>query len=197
MNKEIEIKIQINSEQLNVLKLWLDKNAKFVGQLEHEEYYLDNPNDSFLFTAPQGYKDAHKYFRVRMTSDGDSACFKKFYFDENGKSTHCDETEVKLVDGKQTLQLLEAIGFTDQTLMHKVRKTYIIDGYEIVIDNVKNLGIFVEIEIKHQVDDVRLALQRINELLKIIGIAKFKKQERGYVSMLWNPNYDFGEEIVL
>lgn len=197
MNKEIEIKIQINSEQLNLLQNWLDKNAKFVGQLEHTEYYLDNPNDSFLFTAPQGYKDAHKYFRVRLTKDGDSACFKSFYFDENGKATHCDETEIKLVNGKQMLQLLEVIGFTDQTLVQKKRKTYVIDGHEIVIDDVKNLGIFVEIEIKHQVDDIALGLQGINDLLKQIGITKFKKQERGYTSMAWNPDYDFGEEISL
>ncbi|MFH1643875.1 MAG: class IV adenylate cyclase [bacterium] len=197
MNQEIEIKIQINSEQLKLLKSWLDINAKFVGQLEHEEYYLDNPNDSFLFTAPQGYKDAHKYFRVRLTSNGDSACFKSFYFDENGKATHCDETEIKLVDGKKTLQLLKEIGFTDQTLMHKVRKTFIVDGYEIVIDDVKNLGVFVEIEIKHQVDNVKAGLQGINNLLQKIGITEFQKQERGYVSMLWNPDYDFGEEINL
>ena len=198
MNKEIEIKIQINSEQLNVLQTWLDKNAKFVGQLEHEEYYLDNPNDSFLFTASQGYKDAYKYFRVRLTSDGDSACYKSFYVDtQTGKTTHCDEVEVKLVDGKQTLQLLKAIGFTDQTLIQKARKTYITDGFEIVIDELKNVGIFVEIEIKQQVDDVKIGLQSINNLLKKIGITKFKKQERGYVSMAWNPNYDFGEEIVL
>lgn len=198
MNKEIEIKIQINSEQLNILQNWLDKNAKFVGQLEHTEYYLDNPNASFLFTASQGYKDAHKYFRVRLTSHGDSACYKSFYLDkQTGKTTHCDEVEIPLVDGKQTLQLLEAIGFTDQTLIQKIRKTYIFEKFEIVIDDLKNVGIFVEIEIKEQIADVKIGLQSINNLLKKIGITKFKKQERGYVSMAWNPNYDFGEEIVL
>ena len=33
MNKEIEIKIQISTEQLKALQYWLDANAKFVEKI--------------------------------------------------------------------------------------------------------------------------------------------------------------------
>ncbi|MBD3232077.1 CYTH domain-containing protein [Candidatus Dependentiae bacterium] len=107
-------------------------------QIDHKEYYLDNPNDSFFFINSQGKKDALRWFRIRLTNKGDSACYKNWHVDpKTGNTTHCDEIEVKLVDGMQTLKLLEAIGFTDKRIMEKTRQKYSVDGFKIVIDNVK------------------------------------------------------------
>ena len=180
MNQEVEIKIQINDEQLNVLQQWLNKNAKFIEQIDHKEYYLDNPNDSFFFINSQGKRDALRWFRIRLTNKGDSACYKNWHVDpKTGKTTHCDEIEIKLVDGMQTLKLLEAVGFTDKSIKEKTRKKYSFDGFEIVIDDVKNKGIFVEIEIDHQIENVKIGIQNIYNLLQTIGITTFRKQING------------------
>ena len=40
-------------------------------------------------------------------------------------------------------------------------------------------------------------MKNINDFLRQLGLKKYIKMERGYVSMLWNPGYDFGEEISL
>ncbi|MCK4517534.1 class IV adenylate cyclase [Candidatus Babeliales bacterium] len=198
MNQEIEVKIQIESDQLKKLQSWLEKHATFVGELRHKEYYLDNPQSTFFFTAREDYKDALRYLRVRFTPQGDSVCYKDFYVDsETGKTTHCDEIESKVADGRAVLQLLAALGYTNKTLVEKKRKTYLFDDFEIVIDEVTNLGIFVEVELKEQVENVKAGTQLIFDFLKSVGITKFKKQERGYVSMLWNPDYDFGEQTEL
>ena len=180
MNQEVEIKIQISIEQLNLLQQWLNKNAKFIEQISHKEYYLDNPNDSFFFTNSKGKKDALRFFRIRLTEKGDSACYKNWHVDKKtGNTTHCDEIEVKLVDGIQTLKLLEAVGFTNKRIMEKTRKKYSVNGFEIVIDNIKNHGIFVEIEIEHQTDNVNSCIQNMHNLLRKIGITTFKKQIAG------------------
>lgn len=202
-HQEIEIKIQITPEQMSILDKWLSSNSEYKGEIHHIEYYLDNPENTFLFEA-DGMKDtrildAKDWLRVRMTENGDSICLKRFHPDpENpGKHTHCDEYETKVESGKMTLELLKNLGFTNETILDKTRKTYDAKEFEIVVDDVKGLGIFVEIELKKDVDDVKKGHEEINNLLKQIGIIEFKKQFRGYVSMLWNPQINFGEETKL
>ena len=198
MNKEIEVKLQLDDKLLNQTNGWLNKNAKHIKTINHTEYYLNKPETTFFFLAPEGYKDAMDYLRVRFTKDGDSFCFKKFHEDAIEKRPlYCDEYEVSVSDGKTTLELMKALGYTEQTLMEKKRSIYTFDVFEIVIDQVTNLGVFMEVELKTEVPNVKVGLKLIYDFLKSIGITKFKLQTRGYVSMLWNPEYDFGKEVVL
>ena len=72
--------------------------------------------------------------------------------------------------------------------MEKKRKKFLVGVYEIVIDEVKNLGTFVEIEIKQQVADPKSALKNLETfLVQTIGIKEFWLQTRGYISQLRNP----------
>lgn len=198
MAKEIEIKIQITAEQLNNLQKWPDKNADYKGETHHTEIYLDNPKNSFCFDR-NGVKDASDYLRVRFTEKEDTICLKNWYEDpENpGYHSHCDEYETQVGDGKTMLSLLKSLGYTDETVIDKTRKKYMSGDLEVVIDNVKDLGFFVEIELKAKIEDVKRAYKMIEDFLRKAGITKFKKQSRGYVSMLWNPDVDFGEESCL
>jgi len=199
MQQEIEVKVKIKDEQLIQLKQWLSNNGKFEGTVVHYECYLDNPTVPLTFTSKEGYKDARFYLRVRKSPEkGDTICLKKFYYDKNtGKTTHCDEWEVEVNNGETALQLLNALGFSDATVIQKERSIYRVSSFEVVIDSVKDLGVFVEVELKEPVDDVQLGLKRIYDLLMQAGITSFRKQERGYVSMAWNPDYDFGEQMNL
>lgn len=199
MQKEIEVKIQISDAQLVNVEQWLKQRGSFCGTVQHEEYYLDNPTSPLTFISPEGYKDARYYLRVRRSPEkGDSVCLKKWYGDaKTGKKTHCDEWEISVSDGKTALELLSQLGFTDATPIKKTRRIYCVDEFEVVIDTVEDLGVFIEIELKEFVDDVEAGLQRIYDAIKRMGITTCKKQERGYTSMVWNPHYDFGEQMDL
>lgn len=198
MFKEIEIKIQIEHAQLDILKAWLKSHAELKSELSHTEWYLDNPQDTYFFTAPEGFKDALRYVRVRSTERGDSVAYKNWHRDsQTGKTTHCDEYETKVESAAVMLALLSQIGFTEQTKVTKHRSTYITDEFEIAIDHIENLGYFVEIEVLHPKENVQESLADIDAFLKNVGITTFRKQERGYVNMIWNPGYDFGAYINL
>lgn len=210
MNKEIEVRIEIDQKMLDQTKTWLDKNAMCIGKNNHVEYYLNKPATTFFFSAPEGYKDARDYLRVRLTEKGDSFCFKKFHEDPVEKRPlYCDEYEIKVSDGKKMLELMAALGYTDQTLMEKTRTTYIFedghefDCFEVVIDNVKGVGFFMEVELKKippsakEIGDVRGGIALIYDFLRSIGVKKFKLQTRGYISMIWNPDFDFGKMVEL
>ena len=138
---------------------------------------MDNPRDSFYFINADGKQDVLRFFRIRVASDGDSACYKNWHVDpETGYSTHCDEVEIKIIDGMHMLQLMQAVGFVNHRIKEKTRKQYTVPGFEISIDDVQDAGIFVEIEIDHQIDDVKAGIQSIYDLLRNIGITSFKKQ---------------------
>lgn len=196
---EIEMKIKITDEDSQKLLTWLAGNAEEKGSKKQLEYYLDNPDKSFFFQSDLGYKDAANYFRVRFSDKGDSVCLKIFEVDPSTtKSKNLDEIEFNVSDGNEALKLLKTLGFTDQTKVEKTRQSFKYKDFEIELDEVVDLGNFVEIELKQEGNiTFEEGQEQIKDLLREIGITQFKTCSRGYVSMLWNPDYEFGEDVSL
>lgn len=188
---EIELKIQLDQKQRQLFTQWLSDHAQCKGTVDHTEYYLDNPNDSYwIFDA--GFKDSLKTVRVRLTPKGDSVCYKFRHVDPITKrATHRDEYETSVKDGLTMLEILTALGYTQQTIIKKTRCAYVYKEFEIVLDDVENIGSFIEIELKQPSEDVAVGRQRIENLLKAIGITEYTEFDRGYIHMAWNPECDF------
>lgn len=190
--QEIEIKIKTSQQYMEHLHEWLKEHAQPKGVEQHKEVYLDNPQTTFFFTKPSGEKDALNYLRVRWSNNEGSVCLKKWY-EQDGKSTHCDEYETDVSNPDILLKLLEQLGYTHHTWVEKKRQKFLAGDYEIVIDEVKNLGTFVEVEMKKLVTDPKAALQELEDfLVETIGIKEYWVQTRGYVSHLRNPHLNFG-----
>lgn len=185
MRKEIELKIKVSSDQLTIIKEWLNKNAKFVGEFNIHDCYLDNPKSSFFFESDAGKKDALKFLRVRFDkTNGDSVCFKNWHLDkESGTTTHCDETEFNVSSGKAALSMFQSLGYEKDSVRIKNRKKYDTGKLEIAIDNIEDNGIFsglyVEIEIKDDSIGVENGRKYMFDFLKSIGINQIKMQTRG------------------
>lgn len=196
MNIEIELKFSLSESDQKLFEAWLDEHAQFVKGVLHNEMYLNNPKNTFKFTDSEGYVDSLDYLRVRFTQDGDSVCLKHFYEDPEkpGHTSYCDEYEFKVSNGKTTLQMFEALGYTDNVELQKLRKVYTYKDFEIVVDDVKDLRVFIEIETKSTFEDPKQARQAIIDLIKEIGISNIRVHRRGYTSMIINEGYDFGEE---
>ena len=198
MAREVEVKIMLNAKESTTLKKWLKANAQFKKEVKHLEYYLDNPSQTFYFTHKLGFKDAAKYFRIRMEKEGASVCLKIFSIDqEKNESKNLDEVEFNVSDAAAALKLLKLLGFTDKTTVDKKRKVYDYKDFEIVQDCVKGLGEFAEFEYKGKKSTYKNELEKVFDLLKQIGFKKIRTQSRGYVSMLWNPRDDFTKPKIL
>lgn len=198
MQTEIEIKLELTPKIEKIIAAFLKENSKIEKETHHIEYYLDNPKSTFFIKSKEGFKDAIDYLRVRFTKKGDSICLKHWIRDKKtGKTTHCDEYETKVESGQITLELLEQIGFTNNTKIDKTRKIYNYKDFEIAIDSVKGLGKFMEVELKKKVKQPKDGIKEIYNFLLSLDIKTINKMERGYVSMMWNKEYDFGEKINL
>ena len=197
MNKEIEVKIQITEDDLGKLKEWLGENAEFTGSVTQTDYYLNNPKAPFFYASDYRGKDCDDYLRIRKTDKKNYLCLKRIHRGEKGEPLYCDEYEVVVDDAEKTLQLMKVSGFTDITVLAKQRSTYLYDIFEVAIDTVQDLGVFVEVELKKEVDGHEVGYQLIYAALKEIGVTKFKLQPQGYVHQLWNPTLDLSKEVSL
>lgn len=195
--KEIELKFSLPVERYEAVEHWMKENALYKGESEQEEWYLARLDHAWDYSL--GFKDTMDTLRVRREKKGDSFCCKKAHLDAvTKKITHRDELETKIADGLILLQALKVMGYTDQTLVQKVRKTYVVrDTFEVVFDSVKGIGKFIEVELKKPVDDVKEGMTQIEKLLKEIGITELTVYGRSYIHMIWNPKYEFGEKRTL
>jgi len=102
-----------------------------------------------------------------------------------------------VIDGRVMLEFFKALWYDRSTLVDKKRRVYHVDDLEVVIDDVKNLGVFVEVEAQWEYESVDDAKADIVNFLKGLWLDRIDKQQRGYVSMLWNMEVNFGEEMLL
>jgi len=194
--KEIEVKFQSTQEQLSVLKKWLDANANFEEILNSHDYYLDHPEQSNLFKT-SGFIDSSKALRVRINDDKSYVTLKVNHIDQDtNKIKSIDEYETGVKDGQVALRIFYELGYKLRFVIKKVRHVYRFEDFEIVFDDVENLGQFIEVELKSGFDS-DFGRTKIFDLLKKIGFDEVKIFDRGYATMFNNPGYDFSRVIKL
>ena len=198
MNKEIEVKIKPDDRVLKIVEAWLKTNAKSGGVVSQVDYYFDNPSNTFFYNSDYRGRETDNYFRLRKTDKFNYICLKKIKRGEKGKPLYAEEFEVVVDDAGKALDLIKALGYTDVvTIFEKKREIYLYGAFEIAIDRVEELGVFIEIELKEEVEDFKDGYTLIYDFLRSIGVRKFRKQPQGYVHQLWNPGLDLGEEVEL
>lgn len=141
MSIEIEAKMRLRSPEAFLKKLEQAK-AKPVGKQQELNIFFDTP-DHRLRSADEG-------LRIRITTDeGTGKKTTKLTHKgprAHGRLKHREEAELEIADSQAMMNILEALGYEDALSFEKVREMWLLDGCEIVIDQLPYLGTFVEIE---------------------------------------------------
>ncbi len=177
---EIEIKFCLTKTSYTVLQKKLAKEAKFLDDSHQIDRYFNAPHRNFL-------EPAHpvEYLRLRENNGSGSINYKYWYKDSQRTSTHCDEYESEISNSVALHKILTKLNFKEYLTIDKIRKSYIItNGFEIDLDEVKDLGYFVEIETLLDFGSVEKARSEIMKLAKILGIDTSKVDKYGYVYLL-------------
>ncbi|MFA5828320.1 MAG: class IV adenylate cyclase [Candidatus Shapirobacteria bacterium] len=185
-NQEIEIKIQIESN-INLFS-FLEKEAKFIGEKHQIDKYFTPAHKNFIEPRP-----VKEWLRLRDSSGKFSINYKNWHYDTFGKSNYCNEYETPIESLQQLEKIFDVLDIKEVVTVDKVRKLYLYQEYEIAIDSVKNLGDFVEIEFKGNVNG-RDPAEITNEMvtfLKKIDCGKISRNFVGYPFQLLFP-----EEVV-
>lgn len=180
-NKEIEIQVQI--EKIELLKNFLKKNAELLGKKRQVDEYFCPPDRNFLSKDP-----VEEWFRLRNTEGKLSLNYKNWHFDKNGRSHFCDEYETAVESFENAALILKSLKFKSLVKVDKTRTTYKIKDYLISLDEVKDLGDFVEIEFKGESDKTPAEItdEMILWLRKAIS-GKITRNYIGYPAMMLFP----------
>jgi adenylate cyclase class 2 len=155
--KEVEKKFRLEdmSKESFIQRLQA-MNAKFVNNKREVDTYFNVAGRDSLTTK--------ECLRVREADTYTEITYKPPTKDHQVIQSHFakKETNVSVKDGAEAVTLLELLGNDILVIVDKEREYYTFDGCVIALDFIKNVGLFVEIEI--ETDDERSGLDKIDAI---------------------------------
>jgi len=184
---EVEIKVKAPDEIAEAIKNKLLEGTP--TQIHHVDAYFDSKTKSFLSESP-----IKEWLSVRNRGDKIIINHKFWHFDENGKGTHSDESELQVNSVDDATRLLDALGFKPLITVNKHRTEGEIDGMLVSVDEVAELGYFVEIEATSSKGSIEETRRALKELATRLDLDVTKIDGKGYPHLLLEER--LGHELV-
>lgn len=160
-NVEIELKYKIKNVG-DINKKLKGLGAKYIKEFRCIDTYFLVPDN----------KKGKKYLRVREKGNKAELAY---HYAVTG--IHTDEWEIKIDDTKVAKEIMQKIGHKIDVIVDKLRKVYEYKNSEIVVDKVKDLGNFIEIESPN--------LKELENIEKLFGFKKSMRLDKcGYPDMI-------------
>lgn len=174
--KEIEILIQVKSSKEQALKA-LD-GFRFEGIKKTIDIYFYDPLRIDLQANEEGKLSA--CFRIRQKDVKNTIAYKVDRF-EGVEWSHSDEYETEVKDFDTAIQIIEKLGLKEFVRVDNEKHVYMTDEYEIVFEDVKDLGFFLEVEKLTQVPNGKVleTKEEIRQFIKSLSIEFGQEQNAG------------------
>ncbi len=208
MGKEIEIKAKIDN--INKVSSWLSNNATFDRAVFQEDILYDFIPKSFIIDRKNLRAD--EFMRIRCTDQEDILTHKVIRRDSAGNFLCCDEVETIISqdnyenicnilslfgiknldnndckDGVTLGTMMERNNFKELIRITKKRKEYHLKEFNIAVDEVSNLGCFIEIESLQSTSDeklIKIIKNKEIKLLRDIQISANNVIKKGYLDLI-------------
>lgn len=175
---EVEVKVPADVERVADRLDALD--AEQTGSVVQEDTYYDAPHRDFAATD--------EALRVRRETDSGSAeaetariTYKGPLVDADSKTR--EEVETRVGDGDAADAVFRKLGFEPVATVRKDRRFYAYDGYTVTLDEVTDVGEFVEVETE-AADDIETARQGAFEVLRDLALDPDDQVRTSYLGML-------------
>lgn len=167
---EMEIKAYLTDE---ALQNFLELPPKFISLSVQSDVYYSAPNRDF--------KTTDEALRIRVSNGQAEVTYKGPKMDTETKAR--EEINVKIDDYQKFDNILRILSFKSIRSVDKVRRKYEFEGVNIMIDEVKDLGRFLEVEVLVE-DNFDAAKQHVFSILKRTGVEKEKLTRESYLELL-------------
>lgn len=157
---EIEIKARFSDKEKVEARLKNIKAKEEKKKHQIDEYYNHPQRDT---------RKTNEYIRLRLSPASKEGVFAYHLNLRNGVNK---EYEVKVDDVDTFKKILELSGFQLLGIIDKKRKAYTFKNFTITVDEVKDVGNFVEVETdgeEHQIDEKKAGCLAV---LEKIGLSK-------------------------
>ena len=168
---ETEIKFKITKTLFDQLISKMDKESKFLKENRQLDTYYQPTYRKFL-----NDNEITEWLRIGERGNKTILNYKNWH-----DNMYCDEYEVEIDNSKNLDRIFNVLGLEKIVVVDKQRKTYYyLDKYEIAFDYVKELGYFIEIEVKNYSKD---PIEEYNDLLNLakdLNLSFDNIDKRGY-----------------
>jgi adenylate cyclase class 2 len=164
---EVEVKAQLKNRQAVVKKL-KDLGCKFSEELHQVDHIFIS--ETISFPPPLGVP----VLRVRKENNKYILTLKIPQLSRQD----CIEREIEIVDGEGMIEILKLMKYKEVPTVDKKRIKTNLNGIEIVLDEVKGLGEFIEAEkiVQNNNHEDRKKIQE--ELFDFLGTLGVSKEDR-------------------
>lgn len=172
--KEVEVLIEVKDSKekaLNVLEQFGSATAQHVLDI----YFYDQLRSDL---QPGKNTRLNRSFRLRKKDEKISLAYKIDHFDKNDQWIYSDEHETRVDNFNEASNIIKHLGLQELIRIDNEKHIFKTSEYEIVFEDVKNLGYFLEVEKIHEVEDSL--------------IEETKQKIRSFIQQL---NINFGEEL--
>lgn len=167
---EMEIKAYLTDE---ALQNFLALTPKFISLSVQSDVYYNAPNRDF--------KKTDEALRIRVSNGHAEVTYKGPKLDTETKAR--EEINVKIDDYQKFDNILRILNFRSIRSVDKVRRQYEFEGVNIMVDEVKDLGRFLEVEVLVE-DNFDAAKQHVFSILKRAGVEKGELTRESYLELL-------------
>ena len=173
-NKEIEIKFPLKNPE-EVVK-FLEANGLLISKdvFQRDMYYTPKHRNFLELKYP------FEWLRVRETDKGCSINYKHFHPEGVEKTDYCDEFESPIGNASAVKEILRALDFKEVVIVEKNRTVWQFKDVEIMIDNVRDFGVFIELETLGDFEDPKQGKEYLYTILKEINAEVGEEDLRGY-----------------
>ncbi|MCK4781351.1 class IV adenylate cyclase [Candidatus Parcubacteria bacterium] len=176
--KEIEILVQV-LEKIDTAKKKLNDSLKYIGDKDIIDFYFYNPLKYKI--DPSDEHPLKEIIRVRKANNKSFITYKKNKFDEKGNWLYSDEEEVEVSNSQSAIKIIKKLGFKALIEVKNTKSVFVNDKYEVVLEKVKDLGYFLEVEIRNPTKDINVesAKNGIRQFIKDLNIKVGKELNIG------------------
>lgn len=178
--KHIEVELKFPLLNYNKVIEHLDELAEIKkdGDYQKDVYYVPKHRE-FLEKNP-----ISEWLRVRKTDNSANINYKKWHNEDGQNTVSCDEYETKIDDIISFKKILLSLDFKEIVVVEKKRRVWYYKNTEIAIDEVKDLGCFIEIEAKGNFSSIDDAKKHLYEVIKELKAEIGEQDFRGYPYLL-------------
>jgi adenylate cyclase class 2 len=172
---EIELRAKISNE-----KLLEEKLKKLSGIMEKKsgERQVD------LYFKHEGEENEKMIIRIRKNYENNKAILTFKSKSKYANDIAWQDFDTPIVDPDRLEELLLNSGYVYFCLVDKVRQSFSYKEFEINIDNIRDLGLFIEIEKNGTKNEVEAIRKQIIDLLVLLGVAENTIINKGYVQLM-------------
>jgi adenylate cyclase, class 2 len=165
MNIEVEIKVKIdNFEEIKKKVSSIGKLVKSIKQID--DYYIPCQRDFFAH-KPQPIE------HLRIRTNPDKIVFeytRTINLRAEGDYDYAEEYETEILNVEEFKKTLKFLDFKKVITVEKQREYWMCGDIEVALDNVKNLGYFIEAEAKGNFKNAEEAKKACINFLENLGI---------------------------